>query len=208
MAAQFANADYQPEEIPSHKHVSKAEENVKPLLFWKVLPVAEQPQMEDDHSNVFVYHLCLKYKKRARDVSEDVSEGVSEDVSEDVSEGVSEDVSEDVTPEHLLWSLPLRLSANKEGVRSTLAVPEVSGGQVRGQPFCVTSSTDNGVTYLVISKDLAPQCWLHNQCNFPVLFGQALMNISLSGEHVKLNSNKLHKNKVKKDNKSIFLKKN
>ncbi|XP_041362052.1 vacuolar protein sorting-associated protein 13B-like [Gigantopelta aegis] len=158
MATQFADEDCKPEEIPSHKHISKMEENVKPLLFWKVVvPVAKQPQTEDEHSNTFVYHLCLKYKNSTHDAPVDG------------------------TPEHLLWSLPLRLSANKEGIRSTLSVPDVSGGQVHGQPYCITSSNDNGVTYLVISKDMAPQCLLHNKCNFPVLFGQALMNISLSG---------------------------
>lgn len=79
------------------------------------------------------------------------------------------------------WSLPLRLASNKDGARLCVSVPNCKPDEACTKPYCVTAKIHDGVTYLVMEKDRGPMCVINNNCSFPIIFGQALMNITLSG---------------------------
>ncbi|XP_048244061.1 vacuolar protein sorting-associated protein 13B-like isoform X2 [Haliotis rufescens] len=79
------------------------------------------------------------------------------------------------------WSLPLRLASNKDGARLCVSVPNCKPDEACTKPYCVTAKIHDGVTYLVMEKDRGPVCVINNNCSFPIIFGQALMNITLSG---------------------------
>ncbi|XP_033726572.1 vacuolar protein sorting-associated protein 13B-like isoform X2 [Pecten maximus] len=81
----------------------------------------------------------------------------------------------DIDPD---WSHPVRLLANKNAVRATVAVPRP--GQWT-EPICITGQERNGVAYFVMRKDNSPSCLLHNSTNLPVYYGHHNVNITYPG---------------------------
>ena len=74
------------------------------------------------------------------------------------------------------WSVPVRIASSPEGSRSTVAVG--GGGRVS---LCVTCTVQGALTYVVVSQDNSPMCWIHNHCPFSLCYGQALQTASFKG---------------------------
>ena len=79
------------------------------------------------------------------------------------------------------WSFPLRMTANENGCRMTGSVQVSKGDHSESKPLCITGHVKKSVTYFVIREDAAPACLIKNKCPFKLLFGQTLMNLSMSG---------------------------
>lgn len=79
------------------------------------------------------------------------------------------------------WSFPMRLTANENGCRMTGSVQVSKGGHSESKPLCITGHVRKSVTYFVIREDTAPACLIKNKCPFRLLFGQTLMNLTMSG---------------------------
>ena len=79
-----------------------------------------------------------------------------------------------------LWSVPVRIASNNEGCRSTVAVVS-EDSDVCCMSLCVTCIVEGAQTYVVVSQDNAPMCWIHNICPFPLQYGQALHKASFKG---------------------------
>ena len=79
------------------------------------------------------------------------------------------------------WSYPVRLSANENSSRMTGSIQVDKGGYCESTPLCITGHVKKGISYFVIREDAAPACLLKNKCPFRLMYGQTLMNLSLSG---------------------------
>ena len=82
------------------------------------------------------------------------------------------------------WSFPLRLTANENSCRMTGSVLVSKGNHSESKPLCITGHMKKSVTYFMIREDGAPACLIKNKCPFRLLFGQTLMNLSMSGRLV------------------------
>jgi len=75
------------------------------------------------------------------------------------------------------WSYPFQLPIEQFAMRhSTLAVPLETSLDTKC--LCLTLSTVNGVTYIVVGESLVPTIFLHNSCALPLAYGQTLTNRS------------------------------
>ena len=88
----------------------------------------------------------------------------------------------EITELHSDWSYPIRLSANENGCRMTGSIQVTKGSHSEITPLCVTGHVKNGISYFVIREDGAPACLVKNKCPFRLLYGQTLVNLTLSGK--------------------------
>ncbi|ELT92184.1 hypothetical protein CAPTEDRAFT_228271 [Capitella teleta] len=72
------------------------------------------------------------------------------------------------------WSHPARLAITQHGSRQTLAVNLKTGPRSqRTKCLTLTCQERHSVVYLTLCEDHEPPVHLHNQCSFPLYFGQA-----------------------------------
>ncbi|KAK6186959.1 hypothetical protein SNE40_006214 [Patella caerulea] len=140
------------ESIPSQKSSVNADGNLHPLLFWSQYSTHDIQPQKNNYTQ-YIHYISIK----------------------------QDDHQSASAPTASQWSIPIRIAANKDGIRHTLAIPDLSLDEYTTQPFCLTAQTKNGVTYLVLMEDHSPVCFLRNNCPFPLIYGQTLMNITLSG---------------------------
>lgn len=79
------------------------------------------------------------------------------------------------------WSVPVRIASSQQGCRSTVAVAGEEGGACC-LSLCLTCVVEGAQTYVVVSEDNSPMCWIHNLCPFPLQYGQALHKAGASGK--------------------------
>ncbi|KAK3589215.1 hypothetical protein CHS0354_020076 [Potamilus streckersoni] len=81
----------------------------------------------------------------------------------------------------LEWSYPVRLKTSEVGARMTMCVFVWEKEIKKCKPLCLSGHMKNDISYFVLRDDQAPFCLIKNNCSFPLVFGQTLMNLSLSG---------------------------
>ena len=140
-------------ELPNH---AKTETESQPLMLWQLISV-DQSEFRSDDNVEYVQYLTLKHCDMT------------------LVEGVDE---ED------LWSYPLRVRTKTAvGERCSVVVPCWSGfGDLETRSYTATLHTQAGVSYMVMTDEPAPSMVLHNNCGFPLCYGQSVMNLALGGE--------------------------
>ena len=78
------------------------------------------------------------------------------------------------------WSVPVRIASSREGCRSTVAIASEDSDECCVS-LCVTSLVEEAQTYVVVSQDNTPMCWIHNLCPFPLQYGQAVNKTGFKG---------------------------
>ena len=82
-------------------------------------------------------------------------------------------VSDEASP--VLWSHPVRLRVAPAAKRCTLALAyssSESGYSTRA--CCLTTQQDSAIVYLTLSDDAHPGIEIHNNCDVPLYYGQAV----------------------------------
>lgn len=87
--------------------------------------------------------------------------------------------SSDTRPRSHNWSYPVRLKSEEDG-RYVVAIPskvegsDSTGEAVRTDCFSLAVQHFNGVMYIMIDEEAAPQLILYNNCGVVLLFGQSI----------------------------------
>ena len=153
-------------EISRHTSCHLNESDLHPFTFHPVLCVpGKKGQQDIDHNTDFVHYLSLQHAHIEREPEENQIDAEKPELQSD-------------------WSYPVRLSANENGSRMTGSIQVVKEGCSVCTPLCITGHVKNGISYFVIREDTAPACYLKNKCPFKLVYGQTLMNLSLSGMEV------------------------
>ena len=79
------------------------------------------------------------------------------------------------------WSIPVRIRISPGGSRCNVVVPHGSPSTSPAHQFVLTCHESCGVAYLVLREETYPVIEIHNNCTFPLQFGQSLMDISMEG---------------------------
>lgn len=70
------------------------------------------------------------------------------------------------------WSYPIQVPVESASKRLCLSVPNPDTRSTTS--YCLNTHIVNGVTYLVLGDTHTPQLILHNECSFPLVYGQTL----------------------------------
>ena len=153
--------------MSTHKGCHGDKSDLHPLT---LLPLMFTEDLKDDidSNKEFVFYIKIQHFKTEQDVCDTSS---NKDIISNKNQLKSD------------WSVPVRITANENGCKVSSCIDVMNtSGQQDIVPLCITGHEKQGVMYFVIDVDQAPTCHITNRCQFPLYFGQMLMNLSLSGE--------------------------
>ncbi|KAL3889914.1 hypothetical protein ACJMK2_002232 [Sinanodonta woodiana] len=148
-------ANCQCEILPSHQSCDKLTSDIQPLLSVPVIASNQADLPMSTMETTFTHYLSFR--------------------------GTTRQGSEFKDSPELEWSYPVRLTTSETGTRMTMSVLVWEKETRRCKPLCLSGYVRNDISYFVLRNDQAPFCLIRNNCSFPLVFGQALMNLSLSG---------------------------
>ena len=147
-------------------------QELHPLLFWNIpsIPVDMPPE-----NLQYAFHLCISFhattqsdRKMIRSASNQSHDYI------DQSNGAA-------------WSSPVWLPLKNTAVRKNVSVQHCDNDDdaLSQTTLCtVMTQTEEGIVYIVLAKESSPPLLIHNNCPFPLHFGQELSTKTASeGKH-------------------------
>ena len=153
---------------------SGGEHQMAPLLLWNIPIIGQSDRsIPDDVGYVHYIFFSMDNISQSNDKANSQS-SQSESRTPCVEHGGG------VPP----WTCPIRIKSSKSGTRQNVAVPctDPETGLFQTRMYSLTSMDRHGMTYMVLEKDSSPSMQLHNNCDFPVHFGQMLADDNFPGQ--------------------------
>ena len=147
-------------------HTCTTSRTTSPILLWTLPYIIEEDQICISESEELV--LYIFFRQRSSKILD------------------TQMVSPPCLSSESSWSTPVRIKIRAGGSRQGLAVPRCES---QGDHFCtescsVTCSQHDGATFLAVTLDPHPPIALHNHCQFPLHFGQTLINKNYPGCYI------------------------
>ena len=138
-------------------------QELQPLLFWNVPSISVDRSPENLQ---YAFHLCLAFHATTQsDPTCDKIRSMSNQSRDHV------DQSNGAT-----WSSPVWLPMKNAAARTNVSVEHCDGDAALSQTALCTvmTQTEDGIVYIVVAKESSPPLLIHNNCPFPLHFGQEL----------------------------------
>ena len=135
-----------------------------PLLFWNIpaIPVDMPPE-----NLQYAFHLCLAFHTTTQSDPKTIRS-----TSNQSRDYIDHDQSNGST-----WSSPVWLPMKNTAVRKNVSVMNCDNDDdaLSQTTLCsVMTQTEDGIVYIVVAKESSPPLLIHNNCPFPLHFGQEL----------------------------------